>query len=461
MFTLNDTIAAVCTPRGNGALAAIRISGPESWEIAKKIFETASRKDFKHMQALHGYIKDNDKVIDEVVLLPYKYPHSYTSEDVIEIFCHGGEQVVSMILDLCLKNGARIAKNGEFTFRAFINGRIDLTEAEAVGEIINATCEKAVLSASQAVSGSLKLKIANFRERLFLLITSIEGSIEFPLDVEEITKNNIEANLSSLKDEIDSLIKTSKEGRVLRDGIKLSIVGPPNVGKSSLLNQLLESERAIVTDTPGTTRDTIEEKIILDGWPIVIIDTAGIRTHFTSKPECKGIERTKEAIKQSDLVLLVKDLVLQEASNGLLNEVNELIDSKSKIVIGNKVDLIPSNDYKDMKEAFACDVLISAKYGTNLDVLKKFIVEKIELLTQCTMRNAQSSACYINERQKELLIQASSSIEFALNVLNQGMPYDLISDELKKALAKLDEVTGSSINEVVIKNIFEKFCIGK
>ena len=480
MFNLSDTICAICTPVGTGSIAAIRISGPDSWEIVRRIFCTViarrckaptkqshnatrnkiassahsvpPRNDtFEHMHAVHGFIKDNEKTIDEVVLLPYKAPKSYTAEDVVEIFCHGGNQIASMILDLCLKNGARQAKAGEFTFRAFVNGRIDLTEAEAINEIIHAETQKSVFAATSILAGSLKEKLNNFRERIFDLITTIESAIEFPLDVEEIKKNEIASVLTNINLELIQLIESSKEGQILRDGIKVSIIGAANVGKSSLLNQLLESQRSIVTDEAGTTRDTIEEKLIVDGYPVVLIDTAGIRKNKKlNEPELIGIERSKNALEKSDLALLVIDLSQKEDAD--TKEIFELLNGKPKIIVGNKLDLLE-------RAGENCDISISAKYGINIDELKQLIKEKIKSFTQTSILSFQPF--YINQRQKELLLQSSSHINFALESVRKNQPEDLIADELKKSISKLDEVSGRKINDNIIKNIFAKFCIGK
>ncbi|OGI07723.1 MAG: tRNA uridine-5-carboxymethylaminomethyl(34) synthesis GTPase MnmE [Candidatus Melainabacteria bacterium RIFCSPLOWO2_02_FULL_35_15] len=450
MFNLSDTICAICTPKGTGAIAAIRISGSDSWNIARKIFFPSSS--FNHMHAIHGHIKDNEKIIDEVVLLPYKSPKSFTLEDTIEIFCHGGLQVTSQILDICLKAGARQAKNGEFTFRAFINGRIDLTEAEAINELISADNEKAVYVASEILSGSLKKKIIQFREKLFELITQIESSIEFPMDVPDTGRDKIVLNLQNIKNEINNLIESSKEGQILRDGIKISIIGPPNAGKSSLLNQLLESDRAIVSEEPGTTRDTIEEKIIIDGWPIVLIDTAGIREKKSiSNSEKTGIERSKQAIQKSDIVLAIFDIVNDDHKNRTFTA---FLENKSRIIIGNKIDLLNGKLIDKNKY----DVLISAKNGTNIDKLKKIILEKIDFppSPSCLL-----SPIHINQRQKELLIQCNFALENSISLANKSLSEDLISDELKNAVSKLDEISGRAVSDAVIQNIFAKFCIGK
>ena len=451
MYDLKNTIVALCTPKGIGSIAVIRLSGSESWDIAKKIFEgEVPEPRFHHMHAQHGFIKDGDKTIDEVIILPYKSPNSFTTEDVIEIFCHGGIKVPSMILDLCLKNGAKSARAGEFTFRAFINGRIDLTEAEAINEIVNSSSEKAAYGATENITGALKQKVNLFREKLFNLITMLEGAIEFPLDVE--SRGEVTPPLLSIKKEIDELIKSSKEGHILRDGARVSIIGLPNAGKSSLLNQMLEVNRAIVTEIPGTTRDTIEEKIILDGWPIVLIDTAGIREHkYADVPEKYGIERTKTTIKNSDIVLFIKDLTYKE-KNGASQQILDWIADKPKVIVGNKVDLLT-------QEPDDCDIAVSARYGTNLEKLKTEIILKIQEMHSVSKPVNQTT--FVNERQKELLLEANSSIEEALSMTLRKLPDDLLADELKKAISKLDEVTGKIVNEDVIKNIFSKFCIGK
>ncbi len=459
MFNLSDTICAICTPKGTGAISAIRISGSDSWNIAKQIFSTSnpqfsildSQFVFNHMHAMHGYIKDNDKIIDEVIILPFKSPKSFTTEDGIEIYCHGGLQVTSQILSLCLKNGARQAKQGEFTFRAFVNGRIDLTEAEAINEIISADNEKAVSTASEILSGSLKKKILQFREKLFDLITRIESSIEFPMDVADTSKKEMALSLNEIKFEINKLIDSSKEGQIIRDGIKVSIIGPPNAGKSSLLNQLLESERAIVSEEPGTTRDTIEEKMIIDGWPVVLVDTAGIREkRDISDSEKHGIERSKSTIQKSDVVLAVFDI-----TNDKTEEFSLLLRDKSKIMVGNKIDLV--NEKSINKNGF--DVLISAKNGTNIDLLKRSLIDRIKSFTNSN--SSENFTCHINQRQKELLIQCNYAIENSLSLTDKAISEDLISDELKNAVSKLDEISGRVVSDAVIQNIFAKFCIGK
>lgn len=462
VYDLRDTIAAICTPKGISSIAAIRLSGSESWNIVKKIFESKIPKhSFHHMQAVHGYIKDKDKIIDEVIILPYKSPHSFTTEDIVEMFCHGGIKVPSMVLDLCLKNGARFAKPGEFTFRAFIKGRIDLTGAEAINEIINSFSDKAVWAATENITGALKQKVNLFREKLSNLVTLLEGAIEFPMEVENkdgIDSSLLSKDLISIKKELDELIKSSKEGRILRDGAKVAIIGLPNAGKSSLLNQMLDTNRAIVTEVPGTTRDTIEEKIILDGWPVVLVDTAGIREHkYANDPERHGIERTRTAITNSDIVLFLTDLT-NHKNNGKFSNILELIGKKSKITVGNKIDLLFESLTSNLP-ALHCDITISAKHGTNIKDLKTLIVEKIK--SQFQPNSHKEQTIFVNERQKELLLQASSSIEEALSIAEKKLPDDFISDELKKAISKLDEVTGRIVNEDVIKNIFSRFCIGK
>ncbi len=464
MFNLSDTICAICTPPGTGSITAIRISGHDSWDITKKIFTKNKTEDelqtpilFTHMQALHGFIKDpdNDKVLDEVVLLPFKSPQSYTCEDTIEIFCHGNTHIASTILALCLKNGARRAKAGEFTFRAFTNGRLDLTEAEAVNELIHADSARSIQAASNILQGSLKEKVKLFREELFNLITVIESAIEFPQDVAPIQSNEIVTELNQIKFNIDNLIERAKEGQLLREGIKISIIGTPNVGKSSLLNQLLENQRAIVTNEPGTTRDTLEEKIIIDGWTVVLVDTAGIRHEANlNESEKLGIERSRSALEISDLALILFDITKDLAN--YTEQLSILSNGKPKIIIGNKIDLLTEQTEKTNQY----DIAISAKYGTNIDKLKELISKKIKSLCN-TKTNHLANPIYINQRQKELLIQCNSSLGFALDLARQNVTEDIIADELKKAVSKLDEIAGRIINEDIISNIFTKFCIGK
>lgn len=457
MFNLRDTITAICTPPGIGGIAAIRISGTDSWSIIKKIFckKDLIQLQLEHMHAVYGSIKSNGKIIDEVIILPFKSPKSFTTEDVIEIYCHGGNKIPSMILDLCLQHGARRASGGEFTFRAFINGRIDLIEAEAIHEVIHADTVSAVYASSEILRGSLKDKVNNFREKLFGLITIMEGSIEFPLDVPGIEKKEIVLQLTSIQSKLHELIKHSESGQILQSGMRVAIIGAPNVGKSSLLNQLLENERAIVTREAGTTRDTIEEKAVIGGYPFVFVDTAGIRNNVSiSESEKQGIDRSKFAIYNSDIVLLVIDLSKNPDKES--EEIFNILNEKSKIVIGNKVDLISKP--KANSQQLIADVCVSAKYGTNIDKLKRALTERLQTAFK---ESYAENVLYINQRQKELLLQCSSSVDVTAKLVAQNESEDLITDELKKAVSKLDEISGKKINDDVINNIFAKFCVGK
>ena len=462
MYDLSDTICAICTPPGTGGLAAIRISGNDSWAVAQKIFSKnhrfigSSTHQFIHMRAQHGYIIDCETIIDEVVILPYKAPKSYTTEDVIEIFCHGSGKIASLILEFCVKSGSRKAKNGEFTFRAFVNGRIDLTAAEAVNEIINADNQELIFSATSVLKGSLRDKVSDFKERLLSLITSIESSVEFPMDVISLEKDEVLSSLNKIKINLETLIEQSEDGQILRKGINIAIVGKPNVGKSSILNQLLENERAIVADEPGTTRDTIEEKVLIGELPIVLVDTAGIRdSQCLNDSERLGIERSKSAIQKSDVLLYVYDLC--ESLTPAFNESIELFGDKAKVVVGNKLDLLGNDVSLYSRDSEI--VYISAKHGTNIDKLKQVIVKKLNSMAVKSSTNG--SSFYVNERQKLLLVSCLSYIKSSIEMLDKGLQEDLVPDELKNALSKLDEITGAKVNENVIKNIFEKFCIGK
>lgn len=459
MFHLSDTIAAICTPSGKGGIAAIRISGENAWEISGKIFylkknDKATYSNFEHMQALHGFIKDKDLILDEVVLLPYQAPNSFTSENTVEIFCHGGIKIPAMILDLCLFNGARLAGPGEFTFRAFVNGRIDLTEAEAVNELINADSKKAVLSAGEVLSGSLKSKVKDFRSKLYEILATMESSIEFPMDVPEVNNEKLILIVSQIKKDLDLLIEKSGDGKILKDGIKVSIIGPPNTGKSSLLNVLLESDRAIVTSQPGTTRDTLEEKLSIEGMPILLIDTAGIRdVNEKDDPEFIGIQKTKQIFEKSDFIIFLFDLSCLKSDEMLETFLKE-VNGKPKILVGNKIDLIENkNNLQDKK----FDILISAKCGTNIDNLKKLIISKFKDMNL----SSKNQETFINERQRSLLLQCSSVLDFVISSALDGAPEDIVSDELKKAISKLDEISGAKVNDEIISQVFSKFCIGK
>lgn len=436
-----DTITAISTPLGTGGVGVIRISGEKSFEITDKIF---SGKITPKM-ICHGWIVDNDKKIDEVVVLPFKNPNSYTGEDVIEIQCHGGVNVVKNILDIVLKNGARMAERGEFTKRAFLNKKLDLSQAEAVADLIHSKTQNFAIQSAKNLSGVLAQKVNEIKKDIFETLSKIVAGIDFPEDVKEPEYEDLIKDFESQIDKIDKILANAKSSNIMRQGIKVAIAGKPNVGKSSLFNTLLSLDRAIVTEIAGTTRDVLTETLDL-GIPVTLIDTAGIRDDENiDKVEEIGIEYSKQAAKEADLVLFMYDLSkgLSDTDNAILNFVKE----KKHLIIANKCDL--SNEKPENT------ICISAKNQIGIDELKQeikniimeFSVEDTEFIT--------------NNRQQNCLEKARESLLQAYMAAKVNELQDLISIDVKQALLCLDEITGEVITDDILNNIFENFCIGK
>lgn len=436
-----DTITAISTPLGTGGVGVIRISGEKSFEITEKIF---SGKITPRM-ICHGWIVDNDKKIDEVVVLPFKNPNSYTGEDVIEIQCHGGVNVVKNILDIVLKNGARMAERGEFTKRAFLNKKLDLSQAEAVADLIHSKTQNFAIQSAKNLSGVLAQKVNEIKKDIFETLSKIVAGIDFPEDVKEPEYEDLIKDFESQIDKIDKILANAKSSNIMRQGIKVAIAGKPNVGKSSLFNTLLSLDRAIVTEIAGTTRDVLTETLDL-GIPVTLIDTAGIRDDENiDKVEEIGIEYSKQAAKEADLVLFMYDLSkgLSDTDNAILNFVKE----KKHLTIANKCDL--SNEKPENT------ICISAKNQIGIDKLKQeikniimeFSVEDTEFIT--------------NNRQQNCLEKARESLLQAYMAAKVNELQDLISIDVKQALLCLDEITGEVITDDILNNIFENFCIGK
>lgn len=440
-----DTIAAISTPLGTGGVGVIRISGDKSFDIAKKVTD---RNNFPVGKICHGWCVDNDKKIDEVIVLPFKAPNSYTGEDVIEIQCHGGIQVVKNILEVIIKNGARIAERGEFTKRAFLNKRIDLSQAEAVDDLIHSKTSDFAIQSAKNLSGRLAQRISEIKKDIFEVASKIVAGIDFPEDVAEPEYSYLIENFQNSINEIDKILSNAKSSNIMRQGIKVAIAGRPNVGKSSLFNALLNLNRAIVTEIAGTTRDTITETIDL-GVPVTLIDTAGIRDDGDiDKVEEIGIEYSKQSVQNSDLILFLYD-----ASIGFLPQddaIYKIIKNKKHIVIANKIDITDNFDYK-----FENCLKISANTKTGLNELKQkikdtvldFSIEDMEFTT--------------NQRQQNCLIRCKDSLLNALEGAKNHQLQDMIYIDLKSALLALDEITGEVINDDILDNIFEHFCIGK
>ena len=436
-----DTIAAPATPMGAGGVGVIRISGDKAFEIIEKIFSNAK---FEPRKFNHGWISDGSKKIDEVIVLPFFAPNSYTGENVVEIQCHGGVNVVKNILNLVLRNGARMAEKGEFTKRAFLNKRMDLSQAEAVADIIHAKTSDFATVSMKNLSGVLKEKINDIRNDIFEVLSKITAGIDFPEDVKEPEYSYLIENFENIISKIDNVLSSAETSNIFRQGASVAIVGKPNVGKSSLFNALLSLDRAIVTEVACTTRDVLRETLDL-GIPVTLIDTAGIRDEDVSKVEKIGIEYSKKTLDEADLVLFVYD-----ASKGMDEEdreVLELLKDKNHIVIANKSD-IASDKPNDA-------LYISARTGEGIKELKALLKTKV-----CDIE-PEALDFVTNTRQQACLKRAKASLEQALLASQVNELQDLISIDVKSALLALDELTGELVTDKLLDNIFENFCIGK
>ena len=455
-----DTICGIATPLGEGGISIIRVSGSDSLKIINKIFKGKNASDILDMKSYtmrYGHICDiNSKFeIDEVIISYMKGPRSFTAEDVVEVNCHGGVVSTGRVLEEIIKAGARIAEPGEFTKRAFLNGRIDLSQAEAVMDIIRAKTDLSMKSAVMQSSGALSKEIGKLREYMLNTLALIEYSVDFTEDDEEPDETipiKVGEQLTVAIKDMNKLLEGANEGRIIRDGLKLAIIGKPNVGKSSLLNCLLKEKRAIVTDIPGTTRDIIEEFISLDGIPVKITDTAGIR-ETEDEVEKIGVERSREKIDEADLIVLMLD-----SSHPLEIEDREIIDkvkNKKYVVLMNKNDLekkISDKDIKDLKNV----IYISAKTGFGIDELK----EKVKELFFNGEVDSESMIIS-NNRHKQALYRALENCQEALDRVKSNEYLDLISIYVTSALKALGEITGSELEEDLINKIFSEFCVGK
>ena len=442
MSNFFKTIAAPATPLSYGGIGVIRISGDEALNIISKFFN----KKIKENSINHGWIIDNDKKIDEVIVLYFKAPKSYTGEDVIEIQTHGSPVVIKKILNLLLDSGARLADRGEFTKRAFLNRKMDLTEAEAVLDLINSKTTKSASKNASNLSGALYLEISKMRERIIEILAKITASIDFPEDVKEVSYNEIINSLVPVKEKIENILKNAKNHNILREGINISVIGRPNVGKSSLFNALLNLERAIVTDIAGTTRDTIKESFEIKGILATLTDTAGIREDENiDKVEQIGIKQAKNSITESDIVLLLFDGI--EGITKDDREIFELAKGKKSILVATKADI------QEIKYENA--ISISSKTGYNIDKLKNLIYEALIDI------NIDDSEFTTNQRQQKSLKDALDFINNALFAAQNEELQDLISIDIKSALVSLGEISGEVINDEILNGIFEKFCIGK
>ena len=436
-----DTIAAVATPYGTGGVGVIRISGDKAFEIAEKIF---SNPKFEPRKFNHGWIIDGEKKVDEVIVLPFFAPNSYTGENVIEIQSHGGINVVKNILALVLKNEARMAERGEFTKRAFLNKKMDLSQAESVADIIHSKTSDFAKVSVKNLSGVLKEKINEIRNEIFEILSKITAGIDFPEDVKEPEYDYLIEKFQNIIVSVDKILAGANASNIYRQGISVAIAGKPNVGKSSLFNALLSLDRAIVTDIAGTTRDVLRETLDL-GIPVMLIDTAGIREGGVNKVEEIGIEYSKQSLNEADLVLFVYDA--KEGMQKEDEEIYNLVKNKNHIMIANKADLVSTKDDKAL--------YITALNGDGVSELKSYLTKKV-----CDVE-PDDLEFVTNIRQQDCLTRARASLEQALHSSQMNELQDLISIDVKSALLALDELTGELITDDILNNIFDNFCIGK
>lgn len=436
------------------------MSGKECFEILDKVFIPKKKQeidDIKGYTIKYGNIVNEEEIVDEVLVSYFKAPKSYTTEDMCEINSHGGNIIMKKILELCLKNGATLAEPGEFTKRAFLNGRIDLTQAESVIDVINAKSEKEAKTAINQLEGMLSQKINEIKKEIMDVIINIEVAIDYPeYDVEDTTNMQILEMLNSVEKKLLKLSKSFDEGKILKEGIKTAIIGKPNAGKSSLLNAILNEERAIVTEYEGTTRDTIEEFVTIEGIPLKLIDTAGIRD-AKDEVEKIGIKKSREIADTADLVIAIFDSSKELDKEDI--EILDLIKNKKSIIILNKCDLEPKIDEKNTKLNDASDYIIkiSALKNIGIDVL----YEKINELFNLNQINLDNEILITNIRQKDFINKAIENVEKTKDTIDKKMTTDIIAIFIKDILEDLGSITGEFVTEDIINEIFSKFCLGK
>lgn len=455
-----STIAAISTAPGVGGIGIIRLSGEETFNIIKKIFVPKNKsKEIKGYTFKYGNIINpkTNEILDEVLVSYFIKPRSYTMENMCEINSHGGNIVIQNILEVCLENGAELAEPGEFTKRAFLNGRIDLSQAESIIDIINSKTKKESKASLKQLEGFLSKKIKSIRKKIMDVMVDIEANIDYPeYDIEEVTEKKVENMLKSIEKELMSLKNTFDNGKIIKDGINVAIVGKPNAGKSSLLNALLKEERAIVSKYKGTTRDSIEELMNIDGIPIKIIDTAGIR-EASDEVEKIGIERAKEIADNADLLIAIFDISANIDEEDI--EIIDLIKDKKAIIVLNKIDLIQDNINVDSRISNLNKKIIKIS-ALNKDGVEK-ISETIVEMFKINEINLDDGIIVTNTRHKNLINKAINSTENAQISLENKMPMDIVAIEIKNVLEDLGEITGEDVSENIINEIFAKFCLGK
>ncbi|WP_193194712.1 tRNA uridine-5-carboxymethylaminomethyl(34) synthesis GTPase MnmE [Nostoc sp. MG11] len=460
LFATTGTIAAIATavvPQ-QGSVGIVRVSGSQAMAIAQAVFHTPGRQIWETHRILYGYIRhpQTQQLVDESLLLIMKAPRSYTREDIVEFHCHGGIMAVQQVLQLCLEQGARLAQPGEFTLRAFLNGRLDLTQAESIADLVGARSPQAAQTALAGLQGKLAHPIRQLRANCLDILAEIEARIDFEEDLPPLDDKAIISEIEKIAAEITRLLATKDKGELLRTGLKVAIVGRPNVGKSSLLNAWSQSDRAIVTDLPGTTRDVVESQLVVGGIPVQVLDTAGIR-ETADQVEKIGVERSRRAASAADLVLLTID-----ASDGWTQgdqEIYAQVQHRPLILVINKIDLVETGTISSLKYPNIINQVVTtaAAQHQGIDTLETAILE----IVQSGKVQAADMDLAINQRQAAALTQAKISLKQVQATITEQLPLDFWTIDLRGAIQALGEITGEEVTESVLGRIFSRFCIGK
>lgn len=458
MMIQGETIAAVATaivPQ-QGSVGIVRMSGATAVAIARTLFHAPGQQPWESHRILYGYVRDpqTQQTVDEALMLLMLSPRSYTREDVVEFHCHGGIIAVQQVLQLCLAQGARLAEAGEFTLRAFLNGRLDLTQAESVAELVGAQSPQAAQTALAGVQGKLTQPIRELRSACLDILAEVEARIDFEDDLPPLDEAATAEQINQVLQSVTEILDTAYQGELLRSGLKVAIVGRPNVGKSSLLNAWSRSDRAIVTNLPGTTRDVVESQLVVGGIPIQVLDTAGIR-EADNQVEQMGIERSRAAAQSADLVLLTMDA--QAGWTAADEQLYDLVQHRPLILVVNKADLVQDRDLAELPDLGVPWVLTAAALHQGIDALEQTILKTV----QADRLNASNVEVTVNQRQAAALTSARAALEQVQATIANQMPLDFWTIDLRTAIQALGEVTGDEITESMLDEIFSRFCIGK